>query len=148
MPVLYDIAVSAKTPERGEPMNTLKLCKYSFTLNFKCNTSLPPFIGNTLRGTFGHLLYDNYPDVCSKVFKVDGAESAPNPFVISAAYPSKGEYGAGDELTFFITLFGSACDFGNEVAEAVRLMCEGKLANTEVAETMLVYVRDWSDDGD
>jgi hypothetical protein len=128
-------------------MNTLKLCKYRCSLRFTRKVSLPPFIGNTLRGTFGRLLCDNYPDVYGRVFKVDGAESAPNPFVISAAYPSKGEYGVGDELAFFITLFGSACEFEKEVAGTVRFMCEGRLAHAESAEIEPVYAREWSDDG-
>ena len=80
-----------------------------FTLRFNAGAILPPFIGNAIRRAFGQSLCDNYPGVCEKVFKTQRMESVPNPFAISAPYPGKGGYKAGDTLGFGITLFGDAC---------------------------------------
>jgi len=112
---------------------------------FKEETRLPLFIGNTLRGALGQSLCDNFPIVYSTVFKVDGGESKPNPFVISAPYPGKGFYKSGDTLVFGITLFGSACEYVNDISGAARFMCNEKLSGAVLTESVLVYDREWSD---
>jgi len=96
---------------------------------FKKDTRLPPFIGNTLRGALGQSLSATNPDLYDHVLKVSGDESVPNPFVISAPYPSKTEYKEGESLSFSITLFGTACTFDQEIIDAAKSMCNGKLAN-------------------
>ena len=128
-------------------MNKLKLCKHKFTLRFTADAILPPFVGNTIRGAFGQSLYDNFPSVCNQVFKIEGAESVPNPFVISTPYPGKGGYKSGDTLDFTITLFGTACGYESDILSAVRLMCNGKLSDAEIIKSEQVYTREWSDNG-
>jgi len=62
-------------------------------------------------------------------------------------YPCNEEYKAGDILSFYITLFGTACSFEKEVIDAAKYMCEGKLAHAQLAEYKQVYNRIWSDEG-
>lgn len=128
-------------------MNTLNLTKYGFSMRFNADTELHPFVGNTIRGAFGQSLFDNFPNVYERIFKTEHANSAPNPFVISAPYPSKGIYKIGDTLDFTITLFGNACDFESDVLSAVKKMCNGKLANAEIADIKQIHSREWSDEG-
>jgi hypothetical protein len=128
-------------------MNRLKLNKYNVTLRFTKDAALPPFVGNTLRGAVGQSLYSKFPNAYERVFKADGAHSAPNPFVISAPYPGNGVYAAGDTLDFTITLFGSACTFESDVLSALKRMCNGKLADAEIAGAERMYTREWSDGG-
>lgn len=128
-------------------MNRLYIIKRKFTLRFSRDTIFPLFIGNTIRGAFGQSLCDNYPSVYEQVFKTKAADSVPNPFVISAPYPSKGVYKIGDMLDFTITLFGTACRYENDILSAVKLMCHGKLSDTEIIHSEQVYTREWSDSG-
>ena len=79
--------------------------------------------------------------------KVKEDESAPNPFVLFTPYPSKGEYKAGDELVFDITLFGIACRFEQQVIDASVLMNQGKLVNTQLIKCEQIYSHEWSDAG-
>jgi len=104
-------------------------------------------VGNTLRGAFGHVLHDNHRDVYDNMFKVESAESIPNPFVISAPYPAGGEYRAGALLDFCITLFGTACEFEPIVINAVESMSRGALADTKMIDCTTIYSREWSDAG-
>ena len=94
----------------------------------------------------GQSLYVLSPEAYD-VLKVDKAESVPNPFVISAPYPSKGEYGAGDAFSFSVTLFGAACAFEQAVVDGAKDMCKGKLANAQLVEVETLYRREWSDVG-
>ncbi|GHU52409.1 hypothetical protein AGMMS49975_08120 [Clostridia bacterium] len=108
---------------------------------------MPPFIGNTIRGALGQSMYDNFRNVYDAVFKVSFDESAPNPFVVSAPYPSDISYKKGGEITFCVTLFGLASAYEVEITNAARLMCNGKLANSELIGAERVYSREWSDAG-
>ena len=128
-------------------MNTLNLRKYKFTLSFVTDAFLPPFIGNTIRGALGQALYDNSREAYNAIFKGAGTESKPNPFSISAPYPSKGKYYAGEILEFYVTLFGIAGDCGEEIPKAVQTMCKGKLEHTRLTEIECIYAREWSDSG-
>jgi len=118
-----------------------------FTLKFTKNAHLPPFIGNTLRGALGQALYKNSPYVYRNMLKVDRGESIPNPFVISAPYPSNGYYITGETLSFCVTLFGSACAFEQDIINIAEMICEGKIENTQLIESLRVYSRLWSDNG-
>jgi len=128
-------------------LNKLRLLKIGVRLIFTKNTHLHPFIGNTIRGAFGQSLYDNFPNLYDCVFKTELIKSTPNPFVISAPYPSNGIYKTDDTLDFAITLFGNACDYESDVLSAVKKMCNGKLSNSEVTEIKQIYSREWSDEG-
>jgi len=79
--------------------------------------------------------------------KVDNAESIPNPFIISAPYPSKRSYRIGEGLSFYVTLMGSACAFEENVINAAEYMCEGKLANTQLTDVQQIYNMEWRDEG-
>ena len=128
-------------------INRLQLTKLKFTLKFTQTTYLLPFIGNTLRGALGQSLYKNFPYAYQNILKVDRGQSIPNPFVISVPYPSKGTYLAGETLSFYVTLFGSACALEQNLIDAAKMICEGKLTNTQLIESQQVYSRPWSDDG-
>jgi hypothetical protein len=128
-------------------MNSIKLLKLRFTLTFTGETHLPPFVGNTLRGALGRALCDNFPVVYEAVFKVAGGESTPNPFTISAPYPGKESYHIGENMDFSLTLFGSACVYEDEIINAAKLMCNGKLSHAKLTATELEYSREWSDAG-
>ncbi|MDR1321972.1 MAG: CRISPR system precrRNA processing endoribonuclease RAMP protein Cas6 [Gracilibacteraceae bacterium] len=152
-------------------MNKLMLAKYRFTLRFTERTMLPPFIGNTIRGALGRALYGQIPHaaeydcdtvdcgynnsvygcrngcVYGNVFKVKSDVSIPNPYTVSVPFPSKGEYDQGEALTFFITLFGRAADYGAEIASAARSIGIGSLRHAVCREDGLVYARTWSDEG-
>jgi len=143
-------------------LNSLHITKTFVTLRFLADTQLPVFIGNTIRGAFGRALSRlccELPvtrcDICSgtqecaygSIFKAQSEESTTNPFVISAPYPSKGKYFAGDTISFCITVFGRACDFEEDVISAVKSLCTGKLQNAMVINTKEVYSREWSDRG-
>jgi len=123
------------------------LTKLRFELTFRNDSRLPLFVGNTIRGAIGQSLYDNHRGVYDKVFKTSSESSIPNPFAISAPYPSKGSYFKGDTLEFFITLFGSACEYDDAISDAARLMCSGKLLGAELSEVECIYSCEWSDSG-
>ena len=86
-------------------------------------------------------------DAYSNVFKVSSDASVPNPYAISAPYPSKGKYTAGDELSFNITLFGNAASYTPEILTAAACMCRGKFQNAICHNRSLVYDTEWSDNG-
>ena len=138
------------------------MTKIGVTLRFRAGTQLPAFVGNTIRGAFGRALfrdccaYDvSRCDVCGEaadcaygaMFKAQSNESIPNPYIISAPYPSKRYYAAGEELDFGITLCGRACFFEETVLRAVNGMCAGKLQDALVTGAGRVYSREWSDLG-
>jgi len=129
------------------PINKLKLTKLQFIISFTQNTYLPKFIGNTIRGALGQVLYLHYPQVFSYVFKAKNAESIPNPIAISVPYPSKMRYAQGETLSFNITLLGTACAFEQDIINAAKLMCNGKLANAKIIDHQQIYSLDWSDEG-
>jgi hypothetical protein len=126
-------------------MNTLALTKLHFTLTFTRETRLPQFVGNTIRGALGQALHDDHQEVYDAVFKVADDGSVPNPFAVSAPYPSQGGYAAGETLGFSVTLFGTACGHADEMIEAAESMCKGKLATARLADAECVYSREWSD---
>ncbi|MDR1160595.1 MAG: CRISPR system precrRNA processing endoribonuclease RAMP protein Cas6 [Syntrophomonadaceae bacterium] len=156
-------------------MNSLRLAKHRFTLRFKSDTILPSFIGNTIRGALGRALYEDnswfaeelqcacccaelreynsytygYCNNCAygSIFKSSSVVSIPNPYTISVPYPAKMDYRSGDELMFFITLFGSACDFGTNVITAAKNMCKGKITDCVCDYEGTEYERVWSDGG-
>ncbi|GHU48903.1 hypothetical protein FACS1894127_0630 [Clostridia bacterium] len=128
-------------------MNSLKLLKLRFTLTFTGKAQLPTFIGNTLRGALGRSLCDNFPAAYEAVFKVTGGESVPNPFVISAPYPSKGNYDIGENIDFGVTLFGSAYAYEDDIINAAKLICNGKLSRATLTKAERIYYREWSDTG-
>lgn len=128
-------------------MNRLPLVKYEYTLLFAQTTYLHPFIGNTIRGALGQALYDNSHITYDAIFKTTSAESQPNPFTISAPYPSKRTYAAGETLKFSLTLFGSACDYEYEITESMQHMCKGKLKDARLSDAECIYAREWTDDG-
>ena len=128
-------------------MNKLILTKLCFTLEFTRESRLPQFVGNTIRGAFGQSLHDNFRLAYDAIYKIESSESVPNPFVISAPYPSRGMYSVGDTLDFSVTLFGSACCYEEETIGAVRSMCNGKLAGASLASAECEYSREWSDLG-
>ena len=74
-------------------------------------------------------------------------ESVPNPYTISAPYPGKGGYKAGDTLDFGISLFGAACSYESDILSAARQMCNGKLSGSEIVGIKQIYSREWSDSG-
>jgi len=82
-----------------------------------------------------------------RTLRVDGAESAPNPFTISAPYPSNGEYKAGEVLVFYVTLLGTACALEQALMDAAHEMCEGKLKDTRLTAVERIYSHEWSDAG-
>lgn len=127
--------------------NSLTLTKISFTLTFTRDTCLPPFFGNTIRGALGQSLYDNYRNVYDAVFKVAECESIPNPFTIGAAFPSQGDYCAGETLVFDVTLFGSACGYDHEIVQAAQKIGKGKLSSATLTEAECEYSCSWSDSG-
>ncbi len=127
-------------------MNTLRLWKMQYTFRFTSPAHLPPFIGNTLRGALGRALGIDSP-AYGYVFKTKAEASVPNPFVISAPYPSKELYGRGDTLSFFITLLGNAANYAADITAAVQEMCHGKLENCVCEAVELLYDRVWSDAG-
>ena len=143
-------------------MNRLKLVKLRFTMRFNADTQLPPFIGNTIRGAFGYALSRHCCkweaqrcEVCenkaicaySSMFKRQNSESMPNPYIISAPFPSSGSYKEGSTLDFFITLCGCACVYQAAVISAAESMCTGKLQNAAIVDARPEYTREWSDDG-
>ena len=79
--------------------------------------------------------------------RVDGAESSPNPFVISVPYPSRGKYEEGETLVFYVTLFGTACGLEQCVIDAAQGMCNEKLAGARLIGVERVYCHKWSDNG-
>ncbi|MDR1690071.1 MAG: CRISPR system precrRNA processing endoribonuclease RAMP protein Cas6 [Clostridiales bacterium] len=125
-------------------MNSLRLCKYRFTLRFTSDTKLPFFMGNTIRGALGRVLGEA---AYNGMFKVASDVSIPNPFAVSVPYPSLRQYSKGSKLDFFITLFANACDFLPDVITAAQNMCRGKFANCVLDGGELVYERIWSDSG-
>ena len=142
--------------------NILQIVKLGFTLGFRAGSRLPSFVGNTIRGAFGaslsrqccvmeKLRCDNCDalETCAygSMFKVQNEESVPNPYVISAPYPSKGDYGADDTLDFSISLFGTAHRFENDVIRAAESMCNGTLRNAVLEDSWQEYNREWSDSG-
>ena len=109
---------------------------------------MAPFVGNTLRGALGRALREQQDGGAFEgIFKVASETSIPNPFAISAPYPSKGLYAKGEELAFYIALFGRACEYAPEVIEAAKNICMGKLANTICLRIELMFDRDWSESG-
>jgi CRISPR-associated endoribonuclease Cas6 len=112
---------------------------------FTCETRLPYFIGNTIRGALGQSLHDNFPSIYEAVFKVEGGDSFPNPYVVSVPFPSNGVYHAGEMLWFSVTLFGSACEYAEDISTAARSMCSGKLENAKLYTVDCEYSRVWSD---
>ena len=142
--------------------NRLQLTKLRITLRFQAASHLPSFVGNTLRGALGRALsqlcceWDSPRcDTCNKtaacvygaMFKAQSSSSIPNPYVISAPFPSNGHYKSGDKLAFFITLFGSACIFERDVLSAAESMCTAKLKDAELVDAVCDYSRQWSDEG-
>jgi hypothetical protein len=85
--------------------------------------------------------------VYERVFKIEAAESVPNPYAISALYPSEMRYKAGDALSFSLTLFGDACDYSADFETAAKEMCRGKLENCIFRACETEYDRVWSDSG-
>ena len=67
--------------------------------------------------------------------------------VISAPYPSKMHYTAGENLSFSITLLGAACDFEHSIAGAAKLMCNGKLEAAKLISCKQSYNIKWTDAG-
>jgi len=108
---------------------------------------LSQFIGNTLRGALGSVLNKSYPSIYENVFKRNSGESMPNPFVITTPYPSKGAYVKGETLHFYVTLFGVACIFEEEIIRAAKFINAGKFADTQLVKCEQVYKRTWSDEG-
>jgi len=100
-----------------------------------------------IRGALGQSLYKNYPHVYENMMKVDRPNSTPNPFVISAPYPSKRSYAAGETLSFYVTLLGSAYVFEQNVLDAAAYMCEGKLSATQLTGFEQIYNMEWTDEG-
>ncbi|MDR1440238.1 MAG: hypothetical protein LBJ10_09625, partial [Clostridiales bacterium] len=127
-------------------MNRLKLLKFGVALKITKTTRLPTFIGNTIRGAFGKALPE-HGEARGRVFKTSPTESVPNPFVISAPYPGRSTYSAGDILGFSLTLIGAARDYESEVRAALGGMCNGRLESAEVAAVSTIYDREWSDGG-
>ena len=142
--------------------NRLHLTKLRFTLRFRADSQLPPFVGNMIRGAFGHALSRQCCEwdisrcaACGNVancaygsmFKAQNGESVPNPYVISVPYPGMGHYRDGSTLDFSIVLCGSARRFEADVVCAAKSMCTGSLRNTELADAWREYDREWSDCG-
>lgn len=100
-----------------------------------------------MRGAFGHSLHDNYPYIYDTVLKIGEQGSTPTPLVISVPYPSKGEYKAGEALTFYITLLGTACVYEAEIIDAAKYMCKGKFDHAQLVDYQQVYSHHWSDEG-
>jgi hypothetical protein len=86
-------------------------------------------------------------NVYDAVFKTNHTISIPNPYTISAPYPSQQLYHKGEALHFGITLFGNACEYQEEIIDAARHMCHGKLENCIMEQAQVVYDRIWSDQG-
>jgi hypothetical protein len=128
-------------------MNTLRLAKYCFVLRFGADTTLPPFVGNTIRGALGTALYKMGSPAYERVFKVKAAESVPNPYAISVPFAPETRYKAGEALRFALTLFGNACVYGEAFVAAARDMCRGRLANCVFDGWELEFDRVWSDAG-
>jgi hypothetical protein len=128
-------------------VNSLRLVKWRFLLTFAEETNMPPFVGNTIRGALGKSLCDNFPAAYNAVFKVSAGGSIPNPFVISAPYPSKEFYQTGESLEFAVTLFGAACGFADDIIGAAKRMSGGKLSGTNLSNVTCEYSREWSDAG-
>jgi hypothetical protein len=128
-------------------VNTLRLAKHNFTLRFTVDSALPPFAGNTVRGALGSALDKMGSDAYERVFKIESAESIPNPYTMSVGYPSAPEYKTGDTLPFSVTLFGSACEYCDDIVAAAKQMCNRKLRNCVLADYGLEFDRVWSDAG-
>jgi hypothetical protein len=129
----------------GWKRNTLRLLKRQFLLRFTADTVLPYFVGNTIRGAIGASFDRMGSSAYKQMFKVNSANSIPNPYTISVSYPSKGSYQKGDGMWFSVTLFGNACDLDGEVGKAVKNMCGGKLENCFLERDELLYDSVWSD---
>ena len=128
-------------------MNSLRLAKCMFSFRFTEITYLPLFMGNTLRGALGASLEKTGSSIYINIFKVSSVESIPNPYAISVPYPGKEKYEKGDCLNFHVTLFGYACDYTDELIQAVKGMNLGKLTNSECIDAQLVLSDNWSDEG-
>jgi len=146
-------------------MNKLRLTKLEFTAELITNAFLPPYLGNSLRGAFGHALSrrncgksvddcGNCDAICAyaEIFKsqsqVKGLNSVPNPYVIGVDYPAKEEWRAGETLDFSLTLFGRGGSWHEEVSVAVSEMFTGKLSCMRLRETREALCREWSDEGE
>jgi hypothetical protein len=136
-----------KTVKDENVYNRLSISILHFSLIFQKETRLPQFIGNTIRGALGQSLHENVANAYNAVFKVSRSDSVPNPFVISAPYPSKCVYKPGDSLKFDITLFGAACDYADDIIAAAILMGKGKFADTEIDLIGSEPFLEWSDTG-
>jgi hypothetical protein len=128
-------------------MNTLRLAKYNFTLRFDADATLPPFVGNTIRGAIGSALCGLGSPAYGGAFKVEAAESVPNPYAISVPFAPETHYKSGETLGFALTLFGKACDYGEAFIAAANNMCNGRLENCALDSCELEFDRVWSDAG-
>jgi hypothetical protein len=128
-------------------VNKLQLAKYNFILRFTAETELPPFIGNTIRGALGSALDYMGSAAYESVFKTETTESIPNPYTVSVQYPSAATYKPGDTLPFSVTLFGTACEHGDDIVTAAKQMCHGKLNDCVLTDFELEFDRVWSDAG-
>jgi CRISPR-associated Csx2 family protein len=138
----------SRAAKRKKPnVNTLRLTKYNFTLRFTADAELPPFVGNTVRGALGSALDKMGSAAYENVFKIEATESMPNPHTISVRYPSASKYKKDDTLPFSVTLFGVACEYGEDIVAAAKQMCRGKLKDCVVADCGLEFDRVWSDAG-
>jgi hypothetical protein len=54
-------------------------------------------------------------------------------------------YRKDEKLIFYITLIGSACEYSNEIIDAMNFISNGKLGNTELIKSKCIYARQWSD---
>jgi hypothetical protein len=148
-------------------MNTLNLVKLTFLAEFATDTSLPSYIGNSLRGVLGRSLISRncirddancedcqrksecvYAEVFKSQTQVAGLTSVPNPFVFDFDYPGREHYAKGDTLDFSITLFGSAFRWKAEIVSAVKDMFQGKLGSLHLIKADEEYACEWSDEGE
>ncbi|GHU48906.1 hypothetical protein FACS1894127_0640 [Clostridia bacterium] len=67
--------------------------------------------------------------------------------MISAPYPGKGSYDIGENIDFGVTLFGSAYAYEDDIINAAKLMCNGKLSRATLTKAERIYYREWSDTG-
>lgn len=112
-----------------------------FKIMFDAPAALPPYIGSTVRGAFGHA-FRKVLCVCSRgssggcpyhsIFESalnDGAlrflrnvEKVPHPYLLEIPVGTKQYYERGDILHFTVRLFGFAVDYALNMIDVVSLM--------------------------
>ncbi len=138
-----------------DQLNRLAIARYGLRLRAQAEASLPPFLGSTLRGAFGHALKNavcvmSHRD-CERCLVADrcfypylfetpvppdlpelrGQQQAPHPFILAPPIPKsltqRQKVAAGEEITFGLTLMGRAVEMLPYVIYAVSEMARGGL---------------------